>query len=114
VTVSAWQNHEISGCAGTGRRIYLLSLIMPGLIRWRALYPNTLFLPEDFLHSTPSDRLHAARLLPEEYALLFENARICASCRTFCRSLIPAGEVEALDSVPACAQPTAGATPQPG
>ncbi|MBI3119003.1 MAG: hypothetical protein HYZ00_09980 [Candidatus Hydrogenedentes bacterium] len=81
------------------RELYLLTVSMLGLIRYRGLQLNPLLQAEDFLHDHPSDCLCARRLFIEEYALVFEDPHVCRACWRFLRELCPATEVEAAERV---------------
>lgn len=96
VTLSAWQSEGICHYTGLGRDAFFLVCSLLGLTQWQALVLNPLLVEEDFGHGTPSTCLFSTRPFKQDYALLFEEPRVCGGCLAFFRCLGAEPEVEAL------------------
>lgn len=107
VVVSTWQQEGICLYAGVDPEVYVLTCGLLGLVQWRALYLNELLREEDLVHSGDHACLYSVRDSMEEYALLFDEPRVCPGCIAFYRCLGAEAEVEALLSAVAALKPAA-------
>lgn len=83
VTISTDQADGIALFASITPVQYLRVCAALGLVQWRALEQNDMLVVEDFAHSVPSDCLFVPRARKCDYALAFEQPRICHGCFEF-------------------------------
>ena len=56
---------------------------MLALTQWRALHQNKMLEPLDCLHHGDPNCLYAPQEYHEDYALIFEDPRLCSDCGRF-------------------------------
>ena len=98
VAVSTWQSAGICSYAGLSVNSFVLLCTLLGLTEWRALVLNPLLRPEDMIHEISSRCLYTRLETKQDYALLFEDPRICRGCNDFYHCLGADEELVALQT----------------